>query len=338
MSTLKKPDPGRITAEHTVGELFGDVEIYEQPARQALEQLPPISETLNEAPYGSRVKLNVQITNVAEVPEPIQSLNDVQALGSGIGQGLLHVGQETLNYLATPGAVENGLLEIGPALDNAVNYYANTPAEQVRQDAQEALGFIWQGLEDSLGHPLKAQERGERAGEMMAAFIPIGANKVLNERELVALGGAEKLERMTQQELEALGLRRFEMPRLKLERDEFSIRASIPGDDKAWVRAEIPSPGVVNITSLHKGALPEGLGGQFLAEALKGHNAIPTERLILRDVLNPETLAAYKAGVAPADTLLGKCATKALKQLGMTPTSYKFEAVQGKLNLVIETQ
>ncbi|HEY9867997.1 MAG TPA: hypothetical protein V6D08_02215, partial [Candidatus Obscuribacterales bacterium] len=184
ISTLNKPDAGRLTAQQSVDELFGNVDIFEQPARQASEPLPPISDTLSQAPYDSPVKLNVQITNVAEVPEPVQSLDDVKALGSGIGQGLQHVGQETLNYLATPGAVEQSLLQIGPALDNAVNYYADTPAEQVLQDAQESLGFIGQAVEHALGHPLTPEQRGEYAAAAMPMFmIPGRGGKMIEFTE-----------------------------------------------------------------------------------------------------------------------------------------------------------
>ncbi|HEY9867647.1 MAG TPA: hypothetical protein V6D08_00445 [Candidatus Obscuribacterales bacterium] len=118
--------------------------------------------------------LDARIENSPEVSQGVQDVDDLKELGTGIGQGLLQVGQETLNYLATPGAVEESLLQLGPALDNAVNYYANTPADQVLQDAKEALGYAGQVLEQTLGHPLKVEQRGERSGEAMAMMFPWG--------------------------------------------------------------------------------------------------------------------------------------------------------------------
>lgn len=212
--TLKPADAGRVTAEHAVNELFGvptfanHAEIFERPAKQAIEPPPPVSDTLKQAPYDSAVKLNVQITNVPEVSPPVQSLDDAKALGTGIGQGLLRVGEETLNYLATPGAVNNTLLQIGPALDNAVNYYANTPVQETLRDTQEALSYAGQLLEDPLGHSLEPAQRGEHAGLLMPVFVPIGGKRPLSEAELDALGGATKLEQMTEKELEALGIRK----------------------------------------------------------------------------------------------------------------------------------
>lgn len=148
------------------------------------------------------------ISNVPEVSQGVQDLDDLKALGTGIGSGLQHVAQETLNYLATPGAVDDTLLQIGPALDNAVNYYANTPPEQVLSDAQQALGHAGQALEDTLGHPLKPEQRGEYEGKTMAIFLPLGRIKALTEKELDALGGLQKLEQMAPSELEALGIRK----------------------------------------------------------------------------------------------------------------------------------
>ncbi len=184
------------------------VTVYEHPATQAGEPIPPLSDALSIGPYDSPVKLNVQITQVPEVSQGVQNFDDLRKLATGVGHGLVHVGQETLNYLATPGSVENSLLQIGSALDNAVNYYANAPPEQVLQDAQKALSYAGQALEDSVGHPLKPEQRGEYAGEAMPAFFSAGTNKALTEKELEALGGAKKLGQMTEAELEDLNIRK----------------------------------------------------------------------------------------------------------------------------------
>jgi len=178
---------------------------------------------------------------------------------------------------------------------------------------------------------------GEYVPEHKPMFLAPGQNKVLNEREIEAFGGLKKLESMTDGELAGVGLRRFEMPKLKLESDEFSMKASIPGNQRTYFRAEVKSPGVVQATDLYRGELPKGAGTSFFVEALKAHGAIPTERLILKNIANPESLQAFRAGALPEDTLVAKVASKALKQLGIKPTAYRYELVGDQLNIVIET-
>ena len=52
---------------------------------QAADPPPPLSDTLKQDPYDSPVKLNVQITNVPEVPQPVENIDDLKALSGGIG-------------------------------------------------------------------------------------------------------------------------------------------------------------------------------------------------------------------------------------------------------------
>lgn len=126
------------------------------------------------------------------------------------------------------------------------------------------------------------------------------------------------------------------MPKFKLERDEFSIKTIVPGYPKEYFRAELASHGVVNATDLFRKDLPEGTGNMLLAEAFRAQNALPTKRLVLTAIINQETMLAYKAGVAPEDTSAARCATKALRSLGIIPVSYKYEWADQDLNIVIE--
>jgi len=180
---------------------------------------------------------------------------------------------------------------------------------------------------------------GEYVPERKPMFLAPGQNKVLNEREIEAFGGLKKLESMTDGELAGVGLKRFEMPKLKLETDEFSMKASIQGDQRAWLHASMKQEGVVELRFVKKGFLPDGTGGHFIADALKAHNAIPTERMLLKNIVNEESLEAFKAGALPEDTKVARMASKALRQLGLQPQSYRYEwnPQLQQLNIVIET-
>lgn len=279
------------------------------------------------------------ISNVPEISKGISSTQDLEDLRKGVLQGIGNSVLGTLDSLSQPKAVENALLGIGPALDASVDYYNKTSAEQVIKDATQFAGAGLQALENNLGHPLTQNEIGTPTGEAATFFIPIGASKVLKAQEIDALGGMQKLEKLNPEDLAKFGVRRFEMPKVNLERDQYSIQGSIPGDSRAWMRAETPRPGVVDVTAIDKGGLPDGTGGEFMAIVMRGHDAIPTKQLNMANVTNKETLAAYAKGIPAEETLLGKCATKALRSLGITPTSFRYEWIESRqrLNILIET-
>jgi hypothetical protein len=206
-TTVKVRDVGRISAEHCVSELFGTVEIFEKPASQASKRLPAISDTLKNGPYNSPVKLSIQITNVPEVSLGVRNIDDLMALGTGIACGFKRAGLDTLDYLTTPGAVNSTLMQIGPALDNALNYYARTPAERVSSDGQRAAAYAWQVLENTIGHHLTPARSGEFAGAAMPAFFPIGRRKSLGKKGPQSLGIEQPFAETTRGEAKSLGLK-----------------------------------------------------------------------------------------------------------------------------------
>jgi hypothetical protein len=284
------------------------------------------------------VYLKGHISNVPEVSKGLQSIDDVKAFGIGVGHGLKKMGQETLEYLRRKDAVNDTLKSVGDAVGNSLNYAARTPVEQKVRDAKTGIHRLREFIEDTLGYPLNPRQQGEYTAGAAAMFLPIGRNKILTGVEIDSLGGLQKLEAMSEKELEALGLKRFEMPELKLERDDFSIKATVPGYPMSFFRAKLLSPGVVEATDLFSGDLPKGMGSVLFAEALKAHNALPTKRLILSGIINEETLLALKAGVPAENTLAARCATKALRSLGISPMSYKYQWEDQGLNIVIETR
>ena len=151
------------------------------------------------------VYIQGHISNVPEVSKGIQNLDELKALGTGLATGLQRFAQETLNYMSKPNAVTDSLLQIGPALDNAVNYYANTPADQVGRDAKTAIGCAAEALESTLGYPLKPEQRGEQAGTLMPVFFLEGMKKPLHAETANQMG----LGSMSESELGKLGIRKL---------------------------------------------------------------------------------------------------------------------------------
>jgi len=177
---------------------------------------------------------------------------------------------------------------------------------------------------------------GEYVPEHKPMFLAPGPNKVLSKREMEAFGGLKKLEAMSDGELASIGLRRYEMSKLRLESDEFSLQAKVPGDHRAWFRASVSKDGTLVLTDLSKGAMPDGTGAYFLAEALKAHNLKPTGKIFLKNIREKETLPALAAGVSPEHTKIGRCVTKGLKELGLTPTAFKLVETDRGIDIIIE--
>ena len=105
----------------------------------------------------------------------------------------------------------------------------------------------------------------------------------------------------------------------------------------AEFRGRVISDGVVSMSSIFKGELPEGFGSQIIAQVLKASDALPTKQLIIKGIVNTETLTAYRAGVAAENTLMARCAAKALKSLGIEPISFQYDNSLGPLNIIIKT-
>lgn len=180
-----------------------------------------------------------------------------------------------------------------------------------------------------------AGRSGEYIPERKPLFLSPSQNKVLNGREVDTLGGLQKLENMSDSDLAAIGLKRYELPTLKLETDEFSIKASIFGDNKAWFHASVTENGAVVLRYISKGRLPDGTGSHFIAEALKAHNVIPKHQLVLQNIINEETANAIKNGFKLENTKLSRMGTKALKELGLKPSHFSIERMGVNTNLVI---
>ncbi len=107
------------------------------------------------------------------------------------------------------------------------------------------------------------------------------------------------------------------------------------GDD-ARVAWRVPEPGVVLILVVERGSLPKGAGGQLIAEALTQSNTLPTKRLVFEEIINQPTIDAYVDGSAPESTVLGKTATSALDQMGLSPNRCSWDVGPNKMRMVID--
>ncbi|MDX2106001.1 MAG: hypothetical protein SFY67_06320 [Candidatus Melainabacteria bacterium] len=187
-------------------------------------------------------------------------------------------------------------------------------------------------------HFLKMVGRsGEHIPSKKPLFLAPGKNKILNEAEMDACGGVEKLKSLSDGELASIGLKRFELPKMRLDKDEFSIKATIPGDNRAWFHAEPSTEGTLLIRHVDKGSLPFGAGAHFAAEALQAHDIKDIKKVILHNIIHPDSVRAYKAGELAENTYVAKHAAKMLKQLGIIPISFKYQEVGSSVNIIIET-
>ena len=217
------------------------------------------------------------------------------------------------------------------------------------------MQFTQEGESIADGVELGIEVRRELAHRMESAVGVAKLQERVVEHDLLRLRPAVDIER--RRPAEALGVeihRQIErdmvdsslerpgdqpdIPGVKLDKDAYSIKSSIPGNDKAYVRAETPSPGVIEVTDLYKGDLPKGGGSQLLAQTLRDHGALPTKELVFKGVINQATLEAYHAGIAAEDTPLGKSGARALEQLGLKAKNIRYETKRGKLNIVFDVE
>jgi hypothetical protein len=299
-----------------------------------------------------------------------KGLRDVAWLGQQINQRWEAMSPEEKTRLTTKLAVENlGDLAIGFGAAKMAKSEKIVETLEAMGAEASALGagsrdkagkFISRLLDELMPQPMGVTPDGRlipiksdagniddfaakmvgRSGEYVTEYKPMflapGPNKVLSEREIEAFGGLKKLEAMSDGELASIGLRRYEMSKLRLEKDQFSIQAKIPGDSAAWFRAIVTQEGDLILTDLNKGNMPDGVGGHFLAEALKGHRVVPMRKVILKKVINEETLSALEAGIPAEDTKISRCVAKGLKELGVKSGRFEIEKTYRGINIVID--
>ena len=60
------------------------------------------------------------------------------------------------------------------------------------------------------------------------------------------------------------------------------------------------------------------------------------KKVILKKVINEETLSALEAGIPAEDTLISRCVSKGLKELGVKPGRFEIEKTYRGINIVID--
>ena len=63
-----------------------------------------------------------------------------------------------------------------------------------------------------------------------------------------------------------------------------------------------------------------------------------SKQIIFKGIINEPTLKSFQNGLDPAESVLAKAGSNALKQLGLTPKKFRFEIVRGNLNIVIDVE
>jgi hypothetical protein len=141
--------------------------IFKTPS--AADDIP--SQLLFTDPLNSEVKAIGHIDNAPEVSRGIQNLSDLQQLGHGIVDG-------PLQYLSTPNAVNDSLIQLGPVLDTAVNYYDQKlrtgNVQSFASDVNDFSQAIGQGIADAsdkLQYPQDQKQVGKEAAAMAPFFI-----------------------------------------------------------------------------------------------------------------------------------------------------------------------
>ncbi len=178
---------------------------------------------------------------------------------------------------------------------------------------------------------------GAKGRAKQVFYVREADNRILKEPDIVLFGGLEKLENTSVEELAERGLKKFEMPELIVGHDGQAMTIRAEGHPRVYLRAEMKVEGEVTITDLFGQTLPTGTGNFLLSEGLRKHNVLPSSKLILEGVVNEPTIQSFKRGDSVERSLLGKCATRALKSLGLAPIKYEWQEVGDALNIVITT-
>lgn len=174
----------------------GKIRIHEHPAKQAVEPLPGLSPTMQQPPYESHVKANVQITNVPEVSEAVTE-EMLARYGATVLESAAAAVRQVENHLAQPNAINSDFLKIGQWAADVPGHLSQSP-EQLNKD----VSAIVTGTMEEIDKPLSVDERATKAGMLLPMFFFEGGKEPINPETIEQMG----LEGLSEAELKALGI------------------------------------------------------------------------------------------------------------------------------------
>jgi hypothetical protein len=174
----------------------GKTKIHEHPAKQAVEPLPVLSPTVQQPPYESSVKANVQITNVPEVSEGVQQ-DVLGKYAQTVLENAAAAVRQIENHLAQPNAINSDFMKIGQWVADVPGHLSQS-ADQLNKDAQAILD----NTTAQIDKPLSPEERAKMAGILLPMFFFEGGKEPINPETIEQMG----LEGMSEAELKALGI------------------------------------------------------------------------------------------------------------------------------------
>lgn len=164
---------------------------FTQPALMSPTKIDPISPELTQGAYQSSVKLNIQISQIPEVPQPVSAQDALQYTSTVMAAGAAAV-QQTEKHLTEPNAVNNDIKA-------ALEHFSRSP-NQTNSDLTTAFA----GLMERLDKALTPEQRAEMAGTILPMFFFAGDKEPIHPRVASGMG----IDKMSATELRALSIER----------------------------------------------------------------------------------------------------------------------------------
>lgn len=174
----------------------GKTNIHEHSAKQAVEPLPELSPTMQQPPFDSSVKANVQITNVPEVSEAVTE-ETLDKYAEAVLENAAAAVRQAENHLAQPNAINSDFQKIGQWAAEMPGHLSKS-ADQLNKDAQAIL----ESTTAQIDKPLEPEERAKMAGILLPMFFFEGGKEPISPETIEQMG----LEGMSEAELKALGI------------------------------------------------------------------------------------------------------------------------------------
>lgn len=213
--------------------------VYSQEASQAIKGLGSISKSLTEGDYQSSVKLNIQVTQVPEVPKAVTA-QDALKYTSTVMEAGVQVVRQAENHLAKPGAINRDLLDMALAGSRLPGYLSNT--EQLQKDVSSFVTGAAQKVDavvQQMDKPMTPEQRAKMAGTILPLFFFEGGKGPIDKKVVQQM----KLEQMTEEELESLGIQKKVLASgvdatgkalTFSEESGIEVGAARPGQDNLW--------------------------------------------------------------------------------------------------------